>query len=75
MHKVWLRVLVISSLLTTGFLWHAPACRLVNEEKLLVCESCGNQLCSRQNGCREARKTISVMFSFKFAAYPSPLRV
>ena len=53
MHKVWLRVLVISSLLTTGFLWHATACRLVNEEKLLVCESCGNQLCSRQNGCRE----------------------
>ena len=33
--KVWLRALVISSLLTTAFLWHAPACSLVYEKNYL----------------------------------------
>ena len=74
--KVWLRVLVISFLLTTAFLWHSPglASRLVYEEKLVVCKSCG-QLCSHQNGYRQAPKTItqylvflqtcSISFTFK----------
>ena len=75
--KVWLRVLVISLLLTTAFLWHAPALAMYTsyEEKLVVCESCGHQLCSHQNGNRQARKTItqylvflqicSISFAFK----------
>ena len=76
--KVWLRVLVISLLLATVFLWHAPAlaCRLVYEEKLrVVCESCSRQLCCHQNGYRQAPKTItqylvflqifSICFTFK----------
>ena len=72
-------MIAISLLLTTAFLWHAPACRLSYEQKLVVCESCGHQLCSRQNGYRQARKTITryhvflqicgIPFAFKSLTY------